>query len=156
MSRNRLNLNELPTASLRAVLALLKETRRCATYECASMSLAGAVGAELADLACPRKGWLWLACSLLVLGLMCLAGALVRTIRRFQRRKCRRRGTTVGPCRDRSSLCGLSVLDPCQQCGLACCASQLGGDRCHKGRRLSTQYTASELKTETCYGSRHT
>jgi putative addiction module component (TIGR02574 family) len=45
------------------------------------MSLAGALAAALADLACPHAGWLWLACSLFVLGLILLAGALVQAAR---------------------------------------------------------------------------
>ena len=92
MSRNRLNLHELPLASLRATLAFLKAARAYATYEFACMSLAGAFAAALADLACPHAGWLWFACSLFVLGLILLAGALVRTLRRARRQNASRRG----------------------------------------------------------------
>jgi hypothetical protein len=81
-------LDEQLLGRLRGALAFLRDVRPFATYEYACMSLAGAGGAVLANRLCPN---MWLASGFLVLGLILLAGALVRTARRRARHKPRRR-----------------------------------------------------------------
>jgi hypothetical protein len=88
---NSPDLDEQLFARLRRALRFLKYARKFATYEFAAMSLAGAGGSVLADRLCPSIGWIFLASVLLVLGLILLAGAVVRTVEQRARRKQRRR-----------------------------------------------------------------
>ena len=90
---NSPHLDEQLFARLRRALRFLEYARKFAQYDFAFMSLAGAAGGVLAEALCPRVGWVYFASGLLVLGLMLLAGALVRTISRRMRRKLRRRRT---------------------------------------------------------------